>query len=202
MALRGKCHSCRAPIAWHYPAIEALMAAIFMFHAWFFAQAVRQAIVADLLGFYLLVISVIDYRHRIIPDELSLSLLGAGLLLSFASPYFSGPPGLKFLNSLVSSLAGGTLMFLLAYAGEKAFKKEALGGGDVKLIAATAALLGWRGIAGPLLLGSMSGGLVAITLLIIKKKKLGETLPFGPFLSIGAYIACLYPDFWMPLFHP
>jgi leader peptidase (prepilin peptidase)/N-methyltransferase len=178
------------------------MAVLFMFHAWFFAQSIRQALIADLLGFYLLVISCIDYRHRIIPDELSLSLLGAGLLFSFVNPYLSGPPSLKFLNSLASSLVGGTLMFLLAYAGEKAFRKEALGGGDVKLIAATAALLGWRGIAGPLFLGSVSGGSVALILLLAKKKKLGETLPFGPFLSLGAYAACLYPDFWTVLFHP
>ena len=84
-------------------------------------------------------------------------------------------------------------MLLMAWAGEKAFKKEAMGGGDIKLTAGTAAVLGWQGIAGPLLIGSILGGVVAVALLLLKKKKLGETLPFGPFLSLGAYIACLFP---------
>ena len=84
-------------------------------------------------------------------------------------------------------------MLGLAWIGEKAFKKEALGGGDIKLIAAFAAVLGWIGILGPLLLGSLSGGLVALILLLMKKKRLGETLPFGPFLSLGAYLTCLFP---------
>jgi len=179
-----------------------MMAAIFVFHAWLFKRSFTSLIIADMLGFYLICITIIDYGYRIIPDELSLSLLGAGLLFSFVNPFLPGSPSLKFLNSLASSLVGGALMLLLAYAGEKAFKKEALGGGDVKLIAATAALLGWRGIAGPLLLGSVSGGLIALILLLTKKKKLGETLPFGPFLSLGAYAACLYPDFWAALYHP
>jgi len=202
LALRGRCRSCQAPISWQYPFVEALMAMIFVFHAWFFSGSFASLVIADGLGFYLICISFIDYGNRIIPDELSLSLLGMSLLISFINPFLSGLPSLKFLISLGSSLAGGTFMLLLAYAGEKVFKKEALGGGDVKLIAATGALLGWRGIAGPLLLGSFSGGLIALILLLSKKKKLGETLPFGPFLSLGAYAACLYPDFWTALVHP
>ena len=86
-------------------------------------------------------------------------------------------------------------MLFLAWAGEKVFKKEALGGGDIKLIAATGALLGWQGVLGPLLIGSVAGGFVALTLLLLKKKKLGESLPFGPFLSLGAYFVCLFPGF-------
>ena len=92
-------------------------------------------------------------------------------------------------------------MMLLAYAGEKAFDKEALGGGDIKLVAAAGAALGWKGIAGSLFLGSLCGGLVAIVLMAMKKKKLGETLPFGPFLSLGAYGICLFPGWWTTLFH-
>ena len=202
LALGGRCRFCRAPISWQYPLIEAWMAALFVFHAWFFRGSLASILIADTLGFYLTSISIIDYRYRIIPDELSLSLLGAGLLFSFINPLMPGPPLIKFLNSLAAAVGGGMFMFLLAFAGEKAFKKEALGGGDVKLIAATAALLGWRGIAGPLLLGSVCGGGVALVLLLAKKKKLGESLPFGPFLSLGAYAACLYPDFWAALFRP
>ena len=198
--LRGRCYFCRTVISWQYPLIEALMAALFLFHARFFAGSLKSLLIADVLSFYLVAISLIDYRHRIIPDELSFSLAAIGLLVSFSNPYLSGSPGLRFLHSLSAALGGGLLMFLLAYAGQKAFHKEALGGGDIKLVAASAAVLGWAGIVGPLLLGSLLGGGVALGLLLLKKKKLGETLPFGPFLSFGTYITCLFPDWWQWLF--
>ena len=92
-------------------------------------------------------------------------------------------------------------MFLLGYLGERAFKKEALGGGDIKLVSAAGAYLGWPGVIGPLLLGSFSGGLVAMLLLIAKRKKFGDTLPFGPFLSLGIYWTCLLPNWWTPFFY-
>jgi leader peptidase (prepilin peptidase)/N-methyltransferase len=176
------------------------MAALFVVHAWYFSGSLSQALFVDVLCFYLLTITLIDYRHRIIPDELSLSLLILGLLFSFVNPYLMGSPWIKFAQSFGASLGGGLFMFLLAYAGEKAFKKEALGGGDIKLIAASAAALGWGGIVGPLLLGSFSGGLMAFVLLLLKKKKMGETLAFGPFLSLGIYLTCLFPHWWTAFF--
>jgi leader peptidase (prepilin peptidase)/N-methyltransferase len=91
-------------------------------------------------------------------------------------------------------------MLAVAWLGEKAFKKEALGGGDVKLIAGTAAAMGWIGIFGPLLIGSMTGGVAALSLMIAGKKRMGETLPFGPFLSLGAYVACLFPSVLSTIF--
>ena len=195
LVLRGRCFNCRTAISWQYPLVEASMAALFLFHAWHFPGLPKQIIVADVLSFYLLTLSVIDYQHRIIPDELSLSLLAAGILFSFINPYLPvGLPWIKFLYDLAFALGGGLTMLLLAYAGEKTFKKEALGGGDIKLIAASAAVLGWAGIVGPLLFGSFSGGAVALVLLLMKKKKLGETLPFGPFLSLGIYFSCLFPE--------
>ena len=201
LALRGHCAFCHVRISLQYPLIEALMAFVFIFHAWYFSEPLRLAL-ADILGFYLICISLIDYRHRIIPDELSLSLAAIGLAFSFVNPYLSGSLWIKFIQSLVSGLGGGILMFLLAYAGEKAFKKEALGGGDVKLIAASGCVLGWIGIAGPLFVGSLAGGLTAIILLIARKKRMGETLPFGPFLALGIYLTCLFPYGWTFLIYP
>jgi len=201
LALRGRCGFCQARISWQYPLIEALMATLFAFHAWFFISDLRM-IMADILGFYLICITLIDYRHRIIPDELSLSMAAIGLCFSFFSPYIGGVAWMRFLKSLSAGLGGGLLMYGLGYAGEKAFKKEALGGGDVKLVAASGAFLGWIGIIGPLLLGSLSGGLAACILLLAKKKRFGETLPFGPFLCLGIYFTCLFPDWWLSFIYP
>jgi leader peptidase (prepilin peptidase)/N-methyltransferase len=191
--LRGRCFFCQAPISLQYPSIEGLMALLFLFHAWMFGSSLSSLVLSDVLGFYLFTITIIDYQNRIIPDELSLSLLGIGILTSFANPYMAGSAWHKFGESVASTLGGGLFMLLMAWTGEKIFKKEAMGGGDVKLIAGTASVLGWQGIVGPLLIGSLGGGLVALALLLLRKKKFGETLPFGPFLSLGAYLVCLYP---------
>ncbi len=178
------------------------MGALFLFHAWMFSHSLGRMLVANLLGFYLITLSLIDYRYKIIPDELSLSLLAIGLACSWANPYLAGPAWIRFLQSLSAGIGGGVVMFFLAWAGEKIFRKEALGGGDIKLIAATGSVLGWQGIVGPLLAGSLAGGFVAVILLILRKKKLGETLPFGPFLSWGAYLTCLFPHLWPSLLSP
>src|ERR1700733_15684384 len=161
LALKGRCAFCQARISFQYPLIEFLMAVLFLLNAWHFSAYLNRIIVADVLSFYLLTLSIIDYRHRIIPDELSLSLLVLGILGAFANPYFSGAPWVKMGQRAAWGLGGGLLMFGIAWAGEKAFKKEAMGGGDIKLIAATSAVLGWEGFLGPLLIGSLAGGLVA-----------------------------------------
>ncbi len=176
------------------------MASLFVFHSWLFRNELDRLIVVNILAFVLLTLSIIDYFYYILPDELTLSLLFIGIIGSAVNPYFQGPLLKKFLSSSCSALAGGLLMFFIAWCGEKLFKKEALGGGDIKLIAATAAVLGWRGIYGPLLVGSLTGGLVGLVLLLSRKKKLGETLPFGPFLSLGAYLTSLFPGIWPLLF--
>jgi leader peptidase (prepilin peptidase)/N-methyltransferase len=199
IALKGRCFHCQTAISYQYPLIELTVAVLFVFHAYWFSGSILHIILADGLSFALLALSVIDYRHRIIPDELSLSLLVIGLLFSFVNPYISGAPWIRFLHSFAASIGGGLLMLALAWGGEKAFKKEALGGGDLKLIAASGAILGWQGVIGPLLIGSLSGAFVAVILLLLKKKKLGETLPFGPFLSLGAYLTCLFPAWYVQL---
>lgn len=192
--LRGRCASCKAKISWQYPLIEALMAAIFVFHADRYGMDIPRLIITDVMAFMLLCISIIDFKHFIIPDELSFSMMAIGLAISFWNPFLDGSPWMRAAQSLAAGVSGGAVMLALGWAGEKIFKKEALGGGDVKFIAGTGAMLGWLGLLGPLFIGSFIGGLGALVLILGGKKKLGETLPFGPFLSIGAYITCLFPS--------
>jgi len=196
MALKGHCRSCAAHISVQYPLVEGAMALLFLLNAVYFRSDLMRLVGADILAFYFLTLSIIDYQHRIIPDELSLSLLILGLCLSFFNPYL-GHTGLHgFFKSLISALGTGLAMLLMAWLGEKIFKKEALGGGDVKLEAAVGATLGWEGAFGSLFLGSLIGAMVAIALMISGKKKRGDTLPFGPFLSFGAYAICFLPQTW------
>jgi leader peptidase (prepilin peptidase) / N-methyltransferase len=202
LLLKARCFSCGKPISWQYPLIELTMGLLFVFSAVWFHPYIDRILIFDLLAFYLLTISIIDYHHKIIPDELSLSLLVIGLLISFKNPYLGRFGLAPWLESLAAAFLGGGLMLFFAWAGEKIFKKEALGGGDIKLIAAFGALLGWNGLVGALSLGSFLGGVIGGALLLMKRKQRGDTIPYGPFLCLGAFISALYPDWWTPFLSP
>src|SRR5580765_770463 len=145
------------------------MAGLFLLSARLFQLSLYHMVVFDLFVFYLLTISIIDFHHKIIPDELSLSLILIGWVISFRNPYLGMalPP---WADSILASVAGGGLMLLLAWVGEKIFKKEALGGGDIKLMAGIGAFLGWSGLIGSLTLGSFIGALWGGALLALKRK--------------------------------
>ena len=124
----------------------------------------------------------------IIPDELSLGLVGLGLLTFWVNPNFSGSILNKFFYSFLGVLTGFILLWVLAEAGEKIFKKEAMGGGDLKLMMGIGALLGWQGVISTLMIGSLFGAVYGVSLIIIGKKRRDSTIPFGPFLSLGAIV--------------
>lgn len=191
--LNGRCRSCGVSIAWQYPAVELIMGCLFLFCAAYFSNPF-QLLISQVLCFYALTISLIDYRHRIIPDELSLSLAVIALLISPFNPYLEGG-WVGVAESFASFLGGGLLLLFLAYLGEFMFKKEALGGGDVKLVAAFGALLGYPGVVFSLLIGSLTGGIVGMGLILIGEKKMGEAIPFGPFLCLGVLVPCFFPSF-------
>ena len=203
LMLRGKCRSCGARISWQYPLVELAMGTLFLINGLAWRRDGFRLFIVDVMTFYLLTLSIIDYYHRIIPDELSLSMIGMGLVCSYWNPYISAQAGFSnLLQSFLAALAGGGAMLFLAWIGAKVFKKEALGGGDIKLVAGFGAMLGWMGLLTSVFLGSLFGAAVGILLLMLKKKKRGETLPFGPFLSLGAYAACFLPPEWIRVIFP
>lgn len=179
--LRGRCAGCGARISWRYPFVEALTALGWAAIAWHAGDAWQAA--RDLIFFTLLVpVVFIDIDHRIIPDEISLGGLAAGILLSF-------PPGGDWKGSLAGALLGGGVLYGTAYLYEKVRGVEGMGGGDVKLMAMIGAFLGWRGAIATIFLGSLlgaAGGLLAM-------RKGGEgmktAIPFGPYLCAGALLA-------------
>lgn len=200
--LRGKCRHCQESISLQYPLIELTMGFLFLFNAWLFQADFMTLFIVELLTFYLLTLSVIDYHHRIIPDELSLSLLTAGLLLAWWNPWLQAKGIRGFIEAFAAGALGCLGMLFVAWAGEKIYKTEAMGGGDIKLVAAFGALLGWKGLLGSLLFGSLLGGVFGLYLILRGKKGRRETLPFGPFLSLGAYLACVLPSDWLMVIFP
>jgi leader peptidase (prepilin peptidase)/N-methyltransferase len=134
----------------------------------------------------LIVITVIDLYHQIIPDVISLPGIGVGLLASVIIP------PITFFNSLIGILLGGGSLFLVATLYQWLFKREGMGGGDVKLLAMIGAFLGWKAVILTILLSSLIGSISGISIMVLKGKNFKYAIPFGPFLSLGAVISLFY----------
>lgn len=194
LVLGGKCRSCRSPISPRYLAVELLTAACFVFMAFAFAHALPMMIVALIFACSLIVVFFVDVEHQIIPDEISLGGIAFGVLVSAAYPPIQNAAShqLAFVRSLCGLLTGGALFWLIRIVGGRVFKKEALGFGDVKLMAAVGALLGPYMALLTAFLAAFIGSVVGLTLIAIGKADLGSRLPFGPFICLGAFTAFLY----------
>jgi leader peptidase (prepilin peptidase)/N-methyltransferase len=147
-----------------------------------------QSLVYIILSSALIIITFIDLKEQIIPDIISLPGIVIGLILSFLVPYMS------FINSVLGVLVGGGIILIIALVGSKIFKKEAMGGGDVKLAAMIGAFLGWRYTIISLLAGFFLGALTGIILIITKIKKKEDAIPFGPFIALGSIITLLWGE--------
>jgi len=134
----------------------------------------------------LLIITVIDLHHMIIPDELSLS----GILLGFISVFFTGE--MVWWESLLGAALGGGIFLGIAMLYEKMAKQEGLGGGDIKLLAMIGAWLGIQSILVVIVISSALGSIVGISLMLFKRKNLKTAIPFGPFLAIAAIIYLIW----------
>jgi leader peptidase (prepilin peptidase)/N-methyltransferase len=136
----------------------------------------------------LIVITVIDLYHQIIPDVISLPGIGVGLLASLLIPQIT------FSNSLIGVLLGGGSLFIVATFYQWLFKREGMGGGDVKLLAMIGAFLGWKAVLLTILLSSLIGSVTGILMMVVKGKDFKYAIPFGPFLSLGAVISLFYGE--------
>jgi leader peptidase (prepilin peptidase)/N-methyltransferase len=176
LVLRGRCRGCGAPISIQYPLIELVTELIWAWMAWRHGvslEALRGAAFATVL----LGIAMTDARAYIIPDEFSLGGLALGILFALAA-------GKQALGvALLGAAVGFGMLWLVAIAGEWMFKQEAMGGGDIKMMAMVGAFLGWQGTLLTVFLGALIGSLIFVPLSLLGHKKL---VPFGIFLAIGA----------------
>lgn len=176
LLLRGKCRGCALPISPLYPLVELATGAIW---AWMFwhgptsAEAVRGGVFFTLL----LGIGVTDARTYIIPDEFTLGGLVLGVLFALGG----GLPTLW--PSLLGAAVGFSLLWAIGFLGHLILKEEAMGGGDVKMMAMVGAFLGWQGVLLTVFLGAFLGTLIFLPLSLVGRRKL---VPFGVFLSAGA----------------
>lgn len=187
LVLLGKCRHCKKPISWQYPAVELVTGLLTVLFVWRLGLTPGTGVV--LVAVYALIcLSVIDFELMIIPDRFSLGLIVWGLLFAWLNPNFSGVWWQKELYSLLGAASGFFGVLAIALIGSWIFKKDAMGGGDVKLMGGVGALIGWSGVITTVVFASFFGLIYALVLMIWKGKKGGDAIPFGPFLSLGALI--------------
>jgi leader peptidase (prepilin peptidase)/N-methyltransferase len=187
LILKGKCRYCKRPISIQYPLIEGITALSSFSLLIKFGPSLSYLFYFSFIA-ALIVITVIDFYHQIIPDTISIPGIGVGLLGALIVP------DIAFFNSLIGILVGGGSLFLVATLYQWLFKREGMGGGDVKLLAMIGGFLGWTSVILTILLSSLIGSIVGITVMILKGKDFKTAIPFGPFLSIGAVISLFYGE--------
>jgi leader peptidase (prepilin peptidase)/N-methyltransferase len=187
LLLGGKCRYCKRSISAQYPLVEGITAIssflLFLKYGFSLSYFFYFSFVAALM-----IITVIDLYHQIIPDVISIPGIGVGLLGALIIPHIT------FFKSLLGILLGGGSLFVVATSYQWLFKREGMGGGDVKLLAMIGAFLGWDAVILTILLSSLIGSITGIIIMVLKGKGFKYAIPFGPFLSLGAVIALFYKN--------
>ncbi|MCH7879051.1 MAG: prepilin peptidase [candidate division Zixibacteria bacterium] len=188
MILRGRCRDCKSKISFRYPAVEALNAAVYIWLYFHYGLSVELAMAA-IFSSALLAIIFIDLEHMIIPDVITLPGIGLALGYSLTSA------GMGMLPSLLGAVVGGGSLYAIALLGDWLFKKESMGGGDIKMAAALGALLGWKNVLLVFFVSALIGLLVSIVVMVFSAKFRRERmLPFGPFLALAGFFAMIYGE--------
>ena len=185
--LKGRCANCRHPISLRYPIIEAFTSLMSVIVAWHFGYA-PETIFALLLTWSLIALSFIDIDHHLLPDSIILPLLWLGLLLSLFGLFADSHA------SIIGAVAGYLVLWSVYHLFKLATGKEGMGFGDFKLLALFGAWLGWQYLPLIILLSSLVGAVIGISMMIIAKRNHNIPIPFGPYLALAGWIALLWGD--------
>lgn len=191
--LGGKCRHCGSRISAQYPLVEFTNGILFLLMA--LRHAYDPAMPYYLLFTLLLVIiSGIDYHYKIIPDELSLIIIALSIIYAPFNPVLGEVFKTRLFFSAAGGFGAGAGLFLIGILGKLIFKREAMGGGDVKLIAGIGFLLGPMNALITVLAASLLGSIAGLLLIFSGKIDRKEYIPFGPFLAAGAYFTIVVPE--------
>ncbi|RXT14715.1 A24 family peptidase [Ammoniphilus sp. CFH 90114] len=175
--LKGKCRYCKSPISIIYPLGEILTTSLLLF-TYFQTGLSKELYVALPLVALLCTITISDLLYQIIPNKVNLFFF-----LYFSLLHFYYAP-LPYTDYLLGILAGGGLLLLIALV-----SRGGMGGGDIKLMAVVGMAIGWKLTLLSFFIASLIGGIVGFILLVTKKVKRKDPIPFGPFLALGTLIA-------------
>jgi leader peptidase (prepilin peptidase)/N-methyltransferase len=185
LVLRGCCRGCSQPISWRYPVVEALTGLLFGVVAWALGPTLAAA---GAMGFVaaMIALTFIDFDTQLLPDDITLPLLWAGLLFNVSGTYTD------LTSAVIGAAAGYLSLWIVYWLFKLATGKEGMGYGDFKLLAAIGAWLGWKVLPLTILLSSFVGALVGIALIVVAKRGRNIPIPFGPYLATAGVIALFW----------
>jgi len=187
LLLRGKCRHCGKPISMRYPSVELVTAIVSVIVIWVLGPS-AQGLAGLLLSWTLIAAAGIDLDHKLLPDQLTLPLLWAGLLLNLFGVFTD------LDSAVIGAVAGYLSLWLVFHLFRLATGKEGMGYGDFKLLAAIGAWFGWQVLPGVILLASGVGAIVGIGLILARRQGREVPIAFGPFLAAAGWLALVLGD--------
>lgn len=185
--LRGKCSQCKTHISLRYPLIEIFTGITSAVIAWNFGYSIEM-LFALFLSWSLITLSFIDIDHQLLPDSISLPILWLGLFLSLFSLYTDAH------SSIIGAIAGYLSLWTVYQIFKLVTGKEGMGYGDFKLLSLLGAWLGWQYLPLIILLSSLVGAIIGVSMIICIKKDRNIPIPFGPYLAAAGWLALLWGD--------
>nr|WP_295382657.1 A24 family peptidase [Pseudoxanthomonas sp.] len=187
LALRGKCRYCKTPISAQYPLVELLTALLVVASVWRFGFG-WQGFGASLLSCFLVALSGIDLRTRLLPDQLTLPLMWLGLIASLENLYMVPKA------AVLGAIAGYVSLWSVWWLFKQLTGKEGMGHGDFKLLAAIGAWVGLKGVLPTILLSSLVGAIIGSIWLAAKGRDRATPIPFGPYLAVAGWVVFFWGE--------
>lgn len=184
LVLHGKCAFCKMPISHRYPIIELSTCILSIITAYYFYPSFITVLAALIFTWFLVALSGIDYETYLLPDNLTIPLIWIGLVVNYFSLFTS------LENALWGSIIGYLSFYFVLYLFKVLTGKDGLGYGDLKLLAAIGAWLGWEMLPAVILFASTTGLFFGLAL-IVKGRDKDQPIPFGPFLAMSGWIVML-----------
>ena len=185
--LGGKCSSCKAKISLRYPAVEFATAILSSLVALTFG-ATWLTVAILLCSWCLLVLTLIDFDHQLLPDNITLPLLWLGLLVNAVDLGF----GVSLQESVIGAIAGYLSLWSVYWVFKLATGKEGMGYGDFKLLAALGAWMGWQALLPIIILSSLVGAVFGIFVIVVMGRDRSIPMPFGPFLAGAGFLMLIW----------
>ena len=192
LVLRGRCAACKAPISARYPVVELATGILSAWAAWHFGFGAAAAC-AVALTWVLIALTGIDLDHQLLPDNITLPMLWAGLLAAVAiGPIEGSALPVSPHEAIIGAAAGYLSLWLVFHAFRLITGKEGMGYGDFKLFAALGAWMGWKILPLVILLSAGTGAVLGIAMIVLRGRDRAAPIPFGPYLAAAGWIAMLY----------
>jgi len=183
--LRGKCSQCHAKISLRYPLVELATAMLSVVIASHYGVTLTTLFLL-ILTWGLVCLTLIDYDHMLLPDQITLPLLWLGLLVNINGAI------VPLSDAVIGAVAGYMSLFSVFWLFKLLTGKEGMGHGDFKLVAVFGAWIGWQLLPLLILMASAVGAIIGISLMVFKNHQREQAIPFGPYLAIAGWITLLW----------